>query len=267
MFRRRTRRGDVETPRDRIALAADAGMGAVSVASAFAGTLVAFGAAVLLLALAAAIVGGSGLNVDIQSNDWRQAGAVGGAILAGVLLVAYLFGGYTAGRMARRRGVLHGVMVFVTSLVAVAVATIVARLLTDADADTILRNLRSVGVPTSRSEWRDVVTVAGIGSLTAMLVGSVVGGMWGERWHTRLIARALDPDVGREGAIQRDAATAHDDAVTRVDKSRVGGGVDLRDKKSTDEPAEAKEQESVKVGAKVGAKAGGKNRGKAGQGR
>jgi hypothetical protein len=225
MFRRNRAAGDVETPRDRIALAEDAGVGPVSIASVFAGTLVAFGAAVLLLALAAAIAGGAGVNVDIQSNNWRDAGVAGGAILAGVLLLSYLFGGYSAGRMARRRGLLHGVLVFVTSLVAVGVATVVARLLTDADADTILRNLRSVGVPTTGSEWRDVVTVAGIGSLAAMLVGSVVGGRVGERWHTRLMRRAL----GREGAIRREAAVAHTDAVDRVERTRVGGGVDLRD--------------------------------------
>jgi hypothetical protein len=118
--------------------------------------------------------------------------------------------------------------------VAVGAATVIARLLTDADADTILRNLRSVGVPTSGSEWRDVVTVAGVGSLVAMLFGSVLGGRVGDRWHTRLLRRALDPTVGREGAVRREAATVHDDAVGRVDRTRVGGGVDLRDRDRVD---------------------------------
>jgi hypothetical protein len=246
MFRRNHARGDVETSRDRIALAEDAGVGAVSIASVFAGTLVAFGATVLLLALAAAVAGGAGLDVDLQDNNWRDAAVAGGAILAGVLLVAYVFAGYTAGRMARRRGLLQGLLVFVTSLVAVGVATVIARLLTDADADAILRNLRSVGVPTTGSEWRDVATVAGIGSLVAMFVGSLAGGVWGERWHSRLIARALDPEVGTEGAVRRQAATAHDDAVTRVERTRVGGGVDLRDSgradETVDEDADANEE-------------------------
>ena len=239
MFGRNRDRGDrrhgddVETRRDRSALAADAGIGAVSVASVFAGTLVAFGATVLLLSLAASIAAGAGLDVDVQGN-WRDAGVAGGVILASVLFVSYLFASYAAGRMARRHGMLHGVLVFVTSLVAVGVATIVARLLTDADADTILGNLRNVGVPTSGEEWKDVATVAGIGSLAAMLLGSLLGGGWGERWHGRLIARALDPEVGREGAVRHAAETVHDDAVTRVDKTRVGGGVDLRDRDRND---------------------------------
>jgi hypothetical protein len=224
----------VETPRDRVALAQDAGVGAVSAASALAGTLVAFGATVLLLALAAAVASGASLHVDLQNSSWRDAGVTAAAILAGVLFFSYLFAGYTAGRMARRRGVLHGVMVFLTSLVAVGAATVIARLLTNADADTILRNLRSVGVPTSGSEWRDVVTAAGIGSLVAMLAGSVLGGAWGERWHTRLMARAVDPATGREGALRREAEVVHGDAAARADRTRVGGGVDIRDRDRAD---------------------------------
>jgi hypothetical protein len=232
---RRFRNTDaVETPRDRVALAQDAGVGAVSAASALVGTLVAVALTVLLLVLAAAVVTGTTLEADLRVDNWRDAGVAGGAVLGGVLFVSFLFGAYAAGRMARRRGVLHGVMVFLTSLIAVGAATVVARLLTDADADTILRNLRSVGVPTTGSEWRDVVTVAGIGSLAAMLVGSVLGGAWGERWHTRLLARAIDPEVGREGALRREAAVIHNDATARAERTRVGGGVDVRDRDRDD---------------------------------
>ncbi|MEY2475699.1 MAG: hypothetical protein QOG87_1014 [Actinomycetota bacterium] len=220
----------VESPHDRITLSQDAGVGAVSAASALVGTLVAVALTVLVLALAAAVVTGTTLEADLRVDNWRDAGVAGGAILAGVLFFSFLFGGYAAGRMARRRGVLHGVMVFVTSLVAVAAATVIARLLTDADADTVLRNLRSVGVPTTGSEWRDVATVAGVASLVAMLAGSVLGGMWGERWHSRLMARALDPEVGREGQLRREAAEIHDDAEARAERTHVGGGVDLRDR-------------------------------------
>jgi tight adherence protein B len=46
---------------------------------------------------------------------------------------------------------------------------------------------------------------------------------------------SVDPDVGTEGAVRRDAATVHDDAVARVERTRVGGGVDLRDRDRVDE--------------------------------
>jgi hypothetical protein len=205
-------------------------MGSVSVASVFAGTLVAFGATVLLLGLAAAVASGFDLDAHLADNQWREAGAVGGAVVAVAIFLAYLFGGYTAGRMARRQGVLHGALVAFTSLVAIAVVVVVARLITKVDGESILRDLRSVGVPTTRSEWGDVATVAGFAALAATFIGSVAGGGWGERWHTRLLTRALDPAIGTEAAARRQAETAHDEAVTRVEHTRVGGGVDLRDR-------------------------------------
>ena len=227
-------RAVVESPKDRIAMAYDAGVGRVSIASVFAGTLVAFGATVIFLAVAAVVAAGTGIDESLADASWRDAGTAGGAILAAALLLAYLFGGYTAGRMARRSGLTHGVLVFLTSLVAVAVVTGVARMLSDASTESILRNLRSIGVPTTGDEWRDVVTVAGIGSLVAMLLGSCVGAVWGERWHNRLLARALDPTVGTEGDIASRADTVHDDAVRRVERTRVGGGVDLRERDDVD---------------------------------
>jgi hypothetical protein len=232
------RREVVETPKERLALARDAGIGRVSVASAFAGTLAAFGGAVLLLAMTSVIAAGSDLDERLADASWREAGAAGGIILAGVLFVSYAFGGYSAGRMARRSGLMHGVLVFLTSLVGLAVVTAVAQMLTDASTDAVMRNLRSVGVPTNGDEWRDVVSAAGIGSLAAMFLGSCLGGLWGDRWHNRLLARALDPAIGEEGEVRARAASVHEDAVGRVERTRVGGGVDLRDRLHEDQEAE-----------------------------
>jgi hypothetical protein len=228
----------VETPKDRVALARDAGVGRVSIASVFAGTLVAFGGTVVILALASVIAAGTDLDQRLADASWREAGTAGGAILAGALFLSFLFGGYSAGRMARRTGFLHGVLVFVTSLVGLAVVTAVARMLTDTSTDAVLRNLRSVGVPTNSDEWRDVATVAGLASLAAMLLGACLGGLWGDRWHNRLLARALDPTIGEEGDVRTVADARHEDAVRRVDRTRVGGGVDLRDRVDQEEEAE-----------------------------
>lgn len=200
---------EVETRADRAALAAHAGMGRVSLASVLAGTLVAYGAFAVLLAVTAAIAKAAGFDTDLSTDQWHDLGAAGGAIVAVVLLVCYLFGGYVAGRMARRSGSTNGFLVFVLSLViAVGVAGVVNVFTDGAD---ILRNLRSVGIPTSASEWSDVGTVAGIGSLLAMLVGSVMGGAWGERWHTKLLARAIDPAYGVEAARRREADRHRDE--------------------------------------------------------
>ena len=112
--------------------------------------------------------------------------AIAGAI---VLFLAYLFGGYVAGRMARRAGLLNGLAVFVLAIVLIAaVGAIVAG---QADVDSIRTNLRSLGIPTSGSEWSDIGTLAGIASLAAMLIGALVGGVLGERWHSKLTRRAV----------------------------------------------------------------------------
>lgn len=212
---RATRAHAVETRGDRAVLAQHAGFGRVSLASVLAGVLVAYGAFAVLLAIAAAIAESAGLDTDLSSNEWRDLGAAGGAVVAVVLLLCYLFGGYVAGRMARRAGATNGLMVFVLGvLVAAGVAGLVNVF---TDGDEILRNLRNVGIPTSGDEWRDVGTVAGIGSLLAMLVGSLLGGALGERWHTKLLARAADPSVGPE-ADARAAAEHHRRELRRAEE-------------------------------------------------
>ena len=195
---------NVENRADRASLARDAGLGQVSLVSVLAGTLVAYGAFAVLLAIAAAVAKSVGVDTDLTTNEWERLGTVGGIIVAGVLLLCYLLGGYVAGRMARRAGATNGFMVFVLSLVVAVGVTVLVNVFTDG-AD-ILRNLRNVGVPTSSDEWGDVGTVAGIGSLLAMLVGAVLGGSLGERWHGKLLTRALDPTVG-PAAEARDAET------------------------------------------------------------
>ena len=70
--------------------------------------------------------------------------------------------------------------------------------------------LRSLGIPTTGAEWSDVGTLAGIGSLAAMLVGALLGGMLGARWHTKLTRRAASPNYGPD----RDQPTTDDRAAT-----------------------------------------------------
>jgi 4-amino-4-deoxy-L-arabinose transferase-like glycosyltransferase len=198
----------IETRRDRAALTREAGIGRLSFISVLAGVLVAYGAFAVLAALAGAAAAAIGLNTDLSANNWAELG-VGSAIVAAVvLLLAYLFGGYVAGRMARRAGLLHGLAVFILALVIVAVIAAIAA--SQADANAIRDNLRSLGIPTTGTEWGDVGTLAGIGSLAAMLIGALVGGLLGERWHTKLTRRAASPKFGPD----RDQPAAEDRATT-----------------------------------------------------
>ena len=187
------RRAVVESRADRLELARDAGFGAVSPGGALAGTMVAYGTTVLLLAVAAALTAGFS-DGDLRVDDWRTMGAGASIAVALTLFVAYAFGGYVAGRMARRAGAANGLAVFVTGIAVAVVAGFVVSRFTEGDA--VLADIRSLGVPTSGDEWMEAGTIAGIASLVAMLIGSLYGGIVGERWHARLVERALDPTVG-----------------------------------------------------------------------
>jgi hypothetical protein len=198
----------VETGRDRAALTREAGIGKLSFLSVLAGVLVAYGAFAVLAALAAAAAAAIGLNTDLSANNWAELGVASAIAAALVLLLAYLFGGYVAGRMARRAGLLHGLAVFILALVIVALIAAIAAWQSDTSA--IRDNLRSLGIPTTGAEWSDVGTLAGIGSLAAMLIGALLGGLLGERWHTKLTRRAASPNYGPD----RDQPTTGDRAPT-----------------------------------------------------
>ena len=194
-----------ETGRERRELAKDAGFGGFSFTSVLAGVLVAYGAFAILVGLAAAAVGAAGNDTDL-STDWEQLGTMGGLVVAGLLFLSYLFGGYVAGRMARRNGLAHGAGVLLLGVVIVGVVAALVR--SSANTDTIADNLRSLGIPTTADEYGQAGTVAGIASLLALVAGSLLGGALGERWHARLFARAGDPTVGAQAAAAREAEEA-----------------------------------------------------------
>ena len=188
----------VENRSDRLALAEYAGLGRLSVLSVLAGVLVSYGAFVVLAGVVTAAAGALHFDTNLTNQQWRQLGMAGGLLAGLVLFLSYLFGGYTAGRMARRAGMRNGLLVFFFGIVIAAVAAGFLHLF-GAD-EQIMASLRSVGVPSSAQEWRQVGTVAGLASLAGMLLGALAGGALGERWHAKLVRRALDPTVGPEGA-------------------------------------------------------------------
>jgi hypothetical protein len=208
-----------ESRQDRASLAREAGLGRLSFPSILAGVLVAYGAFAVLTALVGTAAAAIGLNTDLTRNDWTALGLSSAIAVAVVLFLAYLFGGYVAGRMARRAGLVNGLAVFLLAVVLVAVVGAVAA--SQADAEAIASNLRSLGIPTTGTEWGKVGTVAGIGSLAAMLFGALLGGVLGERWHSKLTRRAVSgkyrPD--RDQPADRDHdRVAHDQTLDQHDR-------------------------------------------------
>lgn len=193
-----------ETRRDRLALAREAGFGKLSLLAVVAGMLVAYGAFAVIAAIAGSVVEAIDAEANVSDYDWETVSLVGGLVLAAVLFLSYFFGGYVAGRMARRAGLVNGIAVFVLGVIVAAVVGGVAALLTD--TDQVQSNLRNVGIPTTGDDWQNLgSTIGGIAALLLMLAGSVLGAMKGERWHGKLIDRALDPEYGPEAARRRAA--------------------------------------------------------------
>jgi hypothetical protein len=222
--------------------AREAGLGSMSPISILAGVVTAYGAFAIVAAIVGSVLTAVDADTEFRTDDWTGSGAVAGLASAVVLLLAYLFGGYVAGRMARRAGLLHGFLVFVVSLVVGAIVGGVVSAV--ADGDEIERNLRSIGIPTTADQVNDVAVVAVVVSLVAVLVGSLLGGTLGERWHTKLARRVIDPDVGPAAQARARADREEEERLDRIERDeslrrdldhedRV---VELRDDDSTDEP-------------------------------
>jgi hypothetical protein len=229
----------IEGRRDRLELAREAGWGGVSWLSVAAGVFAAIGFFALLVGIASAVLHALGITMsDWTDDEWKRVGLGAGLLTAAGLLVAFTFGGYVAGRMARRAGLRHGVLVFVVAVVVAAAAGGVAWL-EDATA-AIADHLDGLGAPTGDSTWFGLAVVSGAVALAGMLVGSLLGAARGERWHQRLVARALDPNVGPEADLRSDVEAQREAAEKALERARKAGVVptDEEPESGTTEPAD-----------------------------
>jgi hypothetical protein len=163
--------------------------GGIKWGAAFFGWLSANGLAVILIALLSAggVVLGLAQNVDSADDAAAQASSVGIAGAVAVLVVlflAYLAGGYVAGRMARFDGIRQGVAVWLIGLLVV-VLLAVAGVVLGAEYN-VLQQLNLPRIPVDEG----VATTAGIITLVAILLvtllGAVLGGKLGDRYHRRI---------------------------------------------------------------------------------
>src|SRR4051812_17026842 len=227
MFRRTHKKQTVETARDRMALAHEAGMRRISAVSVLAGTLVAYGALVVVLAIAGSIAAAVGVDTDLGSYNFHSLGISGGIALAAGVLISYLFGGYVAGRMARRAGAVNGLIVFILGLV---IAAVVGGAVTGlAGTHGVVQALRDLGLPPTWARGGGIAGFSGLAVWGAMIIGSIAGGTLGERWHTKLLVRAMDPAIGPETRT-RTRATATDTNDVDTDSPADVDDVDVRDR-------------------------------------
>ena len=159
--------------------------GGMSLWSVLSGVFVAFGAFIVLSAVIGAILAVTGLaGGGMDSSDLRTATLGAGIGLVVAQLLSYLWGGYTAGRMARGAGVVNGLLVAVVALLFVAALGAILAAMTGTTPDSAAAEVQRLPLPLSA--LGDIGTGVGIGVLVAMLLGGALGGMLGQRWHTKL---------------------------------------------------------------------------------
>jgi hypothetical protein len=166
--------------------------GGIKWGAAFFGWLSANGLAVILLALLSAAGVAFGLtqvsNAD-QAADQATAqadtiGIAGGITLLVVLFLAYLAGGYVAGRMSRFDGVKQGIAVWVVGLLVLIVLAIVGAVL--GAEYNVLSQLNLPSIPISGDTLTTAGIIAGIAALLVTLIGAILGGKLGERFHRKV---------------------------------------------------------------------------------
>jgi len=183
-----------EARRDPAVNAARERFGGLDWPATLVGTLTALAVLVLLGGLIGAAIGIIGYQTGLKdaADDLSIASLVGGLI---TLFVAFLIGGWAAGRMARYDGARNGLMTAVWAIVLAAVVSALAAIF-GAEYDIF----RNVELPQFFS--RDALTLGAIVSAVVaavvMLAGGLLGGKWGERYHRRADATIL---TTREGGV------------------------------------------------------------------
>jgi hypothetical protein len=170
--------------------------GGMKFGAAFFGWLTASGTAVLLTALLAAAGTAIGLGTNVQVPDpnaqsVQTIGLVGGIVLLVVILIAYFAGGYVAGRMARFNGAKQGVGVWLWAVIA---AVVVAILSAIAGAQfNILGTLNGFPrIPVNEGTLTTAGVVTAVAVAVVALIGAILGGITGMRYHRKIDAVGLD---------------------------------------------------------------------------
>jgi hypothetical protein len=180
-------RDAVQAQRDRF--------GGIKWGAAFFGWLSANGLAVILIALLSAggVAIGLAQNVDSADEAVEQAGTLGiggGIAVLVVLFLAYLAGGYVAGRMSRFDGARQGVAVWLIGLLVVLVLA-VAGVALGAQYNVLQQlNLPRIPIDEGTATTAGIITLVAI--LLVTLLGAVLGGKLGERFHRRVDRAGFD---------------------------------------------------------------------------
>ena len=161
--------------------------GGINWGASFFGWLVAVGVGALLVGLLAAAGAAVGLTTLSESDATGNAEeiGIGGAIaLLAALAIAYLCGGYVAGRMSRFDGARQGMGAWAIGL-AVTIVLAVAGIVLGEEYN-VLEQLNLPAVPVGESELLGGGAIALAAVVLGTLLAAIVGGKAGERYHRKV---------------------------------------------------------------------------------
>jgi hypothetical protein len=155
--------------------------GGIDIPASLVGMLTALSTVLILAGLVGAAFGVVGYQTGLEQDaqDLSNGSLIGGVA---ILFVAYLIGGWAAGRIARYDGARNG---FATGVWTLIFGAILAAL--GAWAGSEYDVFQNVELP----QWFDsdafttTAIASGIGAIAAMFAGGILGGLWGERYHRR----------------------------------------------------------------------------------
>lgn len=166
--------------------------------AAFFGWLCANGLAVILIAAISAAGIAIGLTntgsadeaADAATGQAATIGLVGGIVLLVVLLLSYFAGGYVAGRMARFDGVKQGIAVWIVGLLIVALLALVTVVLGSQYNLLAQLNLPRIPIEEGTATTGGLIALAAV--LLVTLLGAILGGILGTRYHRKIDRAGLD---------------------------------------------------------------------------
>jgi MFS family permease len=166
-------KGGVAAARDRF--------GGLDIPAGLVGALTALASVGILTALVGAVIGTIG-SPDNLTRDAQELPIWSLAAGVGVVFVAYLIGGWVAGRMARYDGARNGFSTGIWTLLFVAAFAGLSAWI-GAEYNGLFHLTRPDWWSWDALTWEALLAI-GAGVL-AVFVGGTIGGMWGERYHRR----------------------------------------------------------------------------------
>jgi hypothetical protein len=163
--------------------------GGMKFGAAFFGWLAATGMAVLLTTIVAGAGTALGYTTGVNTTnptagEVRGIGIAGGIALLAIIFVAYFCGGYVAGRMARFNGLRQGIAVWLWAVIAAIVVAVLVALA--GSRYNVLANLNLPRIPINEGTLTTAGVVTAVLIAAAGLVGAILGGLAGMRFHRRV---------------------------------------------------------------------------------